>query len=256
MLLAIDVGNTNIVFGIFQNDKLMGTFRLMTSQQRTVDEMGLMILQYFHASKLSPDQLEAILIASVVPPVMETLTRALERYLGKTPLIVDEDIVPSIKYEVEGRLGADRSVACEAAMEKYGMPLIVIDLGTATTTDAISETGVYMGGTIQAGLNITTAALSQKAAKLPSIELKKPNTVLGLNTVEQMQSGCMYAYLGGVDYLLRQTKKEMGYGDGVKVVATGGLAPIIAEHTNMIDIVDHQLILDGLRILYEKYQKQ
>lgn len=254
MLLTIDVGNTNIVFGVFEKDKLIGTFRLNTTENRTSDEIGLMICQYFHSFQLNLTCVEDVIISSVVPQLMYAITNAVIKYIGKKPIIVDEDVFPSVKYEGEERLGADRSVCCEAAISNYKTPLIVLDLGTATTIDAISETGWYMGGSIFAGLRTSTEALYSKAAKLPRIELLKPPTVLGRNTIEQIQAGSVIGYIGSVEFLLRETKKEMGYGDAVKVVATGGLAKLIADHTDMIDVVDSQLLLYGLYILYQKYK--
>lgn len=252
MLLAIDVGNTNMVFGVFHDDELIGTFRLMTDANRTSDEIGLFICQYFRRFELKRDEIDDIMIASVVPQAMYSLTSAIMKYFGKKPIIIDEDVFPDIKYEGEERLGADRSVACVAAMEKYGSPLIALDFGTATTVDAVSEDGRYMGGCILAGIKISTEALFSKAAMLPRIELIKPPTVLGQNTVMQIQAGAVVGYIGAMEYLIRETKREMGYGDDVKVVATGGLARMVAENTTMIDIVDCQLILDGLRLIYEK----
>lgn len=252
MLLAIDVGNTNMVFGIYRNEKLIGTFRLMTATNRTSDEIGLMVCEYFTRFHLNPDDVEAVIVASVVPQVMHTLTNAMVKYVGKKPIIVDDDISPCIKYEGDERLGADRAVSCDAAMEKYGAPLIVLDFGTATTVDTISEDGNYLGGSILAGMQISTEALFSKAAKLPRIELSMPPTVLGFNTVEQIQAGSVAGYLGAIEFLIRSSKKEMGYGEQVKVVATGGLARMLAQYTDVIDVVDNYLILDGLRILYDK----
>ena len=234
---------------------LIGTFRLMTDANRTSDEIGLTACQYFRRFNIDMESVEDIIIASVVPQVMYTLTNAMFKYFGKKPLIIDDDVFPSIMYEGDERLGADRSVSCDAAIEKYGKPLVVLDFGTATTVDAISDTGWYLGGSILAGLQIATDALFAKAAKLPQIELVKPSTVLGRNTVEQIQAGSVVGYIGTIECLVRETKREMGYGDAVKVVATGGLARLIADNTDIIDIVDGQLILDGLRLIYEK-QKQ
>jgi type III pantothenate kinase len=256
MLLTIDVGNTNIVFGIFQNDKLIGTFRLSTTENRTADEIGLIICQYFNSFHIDLAYIEDVIIASVVPRIMFALTNAVIKYIGKKPIIVDEDVFPSVKYKGEGQLGADRSVCCEAALANYQAPLIVVDLGTATTIDAINETGWYMGGSIFAGLQTSTEALFSKAAKLPQIELIKPSTVLGYNTVEQIQAGSVIGYIGSVEFLLRETKREMGFGDTVTVVGTGGFSKLIADYTDMIDVVDSQLLLQGLQILHQKYEKE
>ena len=255
MLLAIDVGNTNMVFGVFREDELIGTFRLMTDTNRTSDEIGLFICQYFRRFDLKRDEIEAIMIASVVPQVMYTLTSAIVKYFGKKPIIIDEDVfAEEIRYEGDERLGSDRSVSCIAAMEKYGKPLVILDFGTATTVDAVSMDGHYLGGCIMAGIKISTEALFSKAAMLPRIELIKPPSVLGMSTVTQIQAGAVMGYIGAIEYLIRETKREMGCGDDVKVVATGGLARMVAENTQMIDVVDCQLILDGLRIIYKKNQ--
>lgn len=256
MLLTIDVGNTNMVFGIFEEEELIATFRLTTAENRTSDEIGLMVRQYFTCFQIDPALIEAVMIATVVPHSMYALTKAIVRYIGKKPIIVDEDVFPSIRYEGDERLGADRSVCCEAAIEKYGAPLIVLDFGTATTIDAVSESRWYMGGCILTGLKTNAEALFHKAAKLPLISLDKPNTVLGCSTIEQIQVGIVSGYIGSMEHLVRETKKEMGYGDEVKVIATGGLAKLIAEHTDFITVVDSQLIMDGLRILYKKYKEQ
>ena len=256
MLMAIDVGNTNMVFGLLEGEKLIGSFRLMTDANRTSDEIGLTVCQYFRHYNLTPDQVCDIIIASVVPQVMHTLTSAMVKYFGKKPLIIDEDVFPGIYYEGEDHLGADRAVACVAAMEKYGKPLVVLDFGTATTVDALDERGTYLGGSILAGVRVSTDALFHQAAMLPRIELIRPQTALGQNTIAQIQAGSVLGFIGAIEYLIRCTKEEMGYGDGVKVVATGGLARMIADNTTLIDIVDSQLIVDGLRIIYERHQKQ
>ena len=256
MLMVIDVGNTNMVFGIFDGEDLIGGFRLMTDANRTSDEIGLTVCQYFRRFELEMNKVEDVMIASVVPQVMYTLTNAIVKYVGKKPIIVDEDVDPGIEYEGDERLGADRSVACVAAMEKYGRPLVVLDFGTATTVDAISAEGRYLGGCILAGMRIFTDALFRQTAMLPRIELVRPDSVLGTSTVTQIQAGSVMGYIGAMEYLIRQTKAEMGYGDDVKVVATGGLARLVADNPDLIDLVDGQLILDGLRILYEKYKNE
>ena len=254
MLMAIDVGNTNMVFGLLEGDKLIGSFRLMTDANRTSDEIGLTVCQYFRRFDLTTDQVCDIVIASVVPQVMYTLTSAMVKYFGKKPLIIDEDIQPEIYYEGEDHLGADRAVSCVAAMAKYGKPLVVLDFGTATTVDALDSRGTYLGGCILAGIRVSTDALFRQAAMLPRIELVSPPTVLGQTTISQIQAGSVLGYIGAIEYLIRRTKAEMGFGDDVKVVATGGLARLIADNTDLIDVVDSQLIVDGLRILYERYK--
>ena len=238
MLMAIDVGNTNMVFGLLDGERLVGSFRLMTDANRTSDEIGLTVCEYFRRFDLTMDQVTDIIIASVVPQVMYTLTSAIIKYFGKKPIIIDEDVSTGIRYQGDDRLGADRSVSCVAAMEKYGKPLVVLDFGTATT----------------AGIRVSTDALFHQAAMLPRIELIRPASVLGKNTIAQIQAGSVMGYIGAIEYLIRQTKAEMPGGENATVVATGGLARLIADNTDLIDVVDGQLILDGLRIIYERYQ--
>lgn len=254
MLLTVDVGNTNMVFGIFQGETLAGSFRLKTDANRTSDEIGLYICEYFRRFGLALEGVEDVVIGSVVPQVMYTLTSAVIKYVGKTPLVVDDNLDPRLPYVTEAgdeRLGPDRAVADIAAMVKYGAPVVVLDFGTATTVDAVSPEGVYLGGCITAGVRVSTEALFQKAALLPRVELVKPPTVLGTTAVGQIQAGAVLGYIGSIEYLIRQTKEEMGC-PGIKVVATGGLARMVADNTNLIDIVDPQLVLDGLRIVYER----
>ena len=195
MLMAIDVGNTNMVFGLLEGDKLIGSFRLMTDANRTSDEIGLTVCEYFRRFDLTTDQVCDIVIASVVPQVMYTLTSAMVKYFGKKPLIIDEDIQPEMYYEGEGHLGADRAVSCVAAMEKYGKPLVVLDFGTATTLDAVSREGVYLGGCITAGVQVSIDGLFQKTALLPRVELVKPDTVLSTTAVGQIQAGAVLGYI-------------------------------------------------------------
>lgn len=257
MLLVIDVGNTNMEFGIYQGRELKGSFRLMTDANRTSDELGLWICQYFQRFGLDLGQVEDVVIGSVAPQVMHTLSRAVRTYVGKVPLIIDEDLDPRLPYvecDSDERLGPDRAVADIAAIEKYGAPLIVLDFGTATTLDAVSKDGVYLGGCITAGVRVSIDGLFQKTALLPRVELVKPDTVLGLTAVGQIQAGAVMGYIGAIEYLIRQAKAEMG-GEGIKVVATGGLARMVAESTDLIDIIDPQLVLDGLRIIYEREKR-
>lgn len=257
MLMAIDVGNTNMVFGLFRGEEPAGSFRLRTDPSRTADEIGLLAWDYFRRFGWDAGEVEDVVIASVVPPVMRALGEAMERYFGRRPLVVDVDLDPGLPYEVKGdeRLGADRSVAAVAAIARYGAPLVILDFGTATTVDAISKDGGYLGGSISAGVGISADALTQKAALLPRVELKCPPTVLGSSAVGQIQAGVMLGYIGAMEYLIRRTKAEMGY-EQVKVVATGGLAPTVAENTPLIDVVDDGLILDGLRLIYGKYRRR
>ncbi|MEG1857953.1 MAG: type III pantothenate kinase [Pseudoflavonifractor sp.] len=253
MLLAIDVGNTNMVFGVFRESTLVGSFRLMTDQNRTSDEIGLLACAYFQRFGLVTSEVEDVIIASVVPHVMYTLTNAVMKYFGKTPMILDDGVDPGLPYCVEGneRLGPDRAVACVAALEKYGGPVVVLDFGTATTLDAVNRDGVYQGGCITAGVRISTEALFQKTARLPMVELVMPERVLGTTAVSQIQAGAVMSYIGAMEYLIGKAKQELG-GGAIKVIATGGLARMVAENTDMIDTVDSGLVLDGLRIIYHR----
>ena len=256
--MLIDVGNSNIVFGVYKDQKIAGTFRLTSNVTRTSDELGLNAWAYFHRFGLDPREVEDVIICSVVPGIMHALTNAIIKYFDRVPIVVNEHVFPSLNYP-EGvdysGLGADRSVACMAAVEKYGAPLIALDFGTATTLDAIDEGGCYRGGCILAGVQISVNALFQRTAQLPQIELAVPPTFMGMDTVSQIQIGGLLGYIGSIEYLIRNTKAELQNGDKAKVVATGGLARLVAENTSVIDVVDGGLILDGLVSIYDKYKK-
>ena len=257
MLLTIDVGNTNMVFSVFEGETLRGSFRLTTVAGRTSDELGMDIWNQLSRLGIRPEDLADAIISSVVPPVMAALTDALARYLGKTPIVVDVDVDPGLPYGVVSNehLGADRSVACVAAIHKYGAPLILADMGTATTVDAISREGVYMGGCITAGARISIEALFQKTALLPQVSLALPEKVLSGTAVGQIQAGAVLGYIGAMERLITQAREELDEPEAM-VVATGGLAPVIAAGTDLIDVVDGQLIPDGLRLLYQKYLRE
>ena len=257
MLLTIDVGNTNMVFSIFDGEELKGSFRLTTVAGRTSDELGMDIWNQLSRLGVRPEDLTDAIVSSVVPPVMAALTDAMVRYLDKTPIVVDVDVDPGLPYGVMSneRLGADRSVACVAAIHKYGAPLILADMGTATTVDAISRAGVYMGGCITAGARISIEALFQKTALLPQVSLALPEKVLSGTAVGQIQAGAVLGYIGAMERLITQAREEIDEPEAI-VVATGGLAPVIAAGTDLIDVVDGQLIPDGLRLLYQKYLRE
>ena len=254
MLLVIDVGNTNMEFGLYRGAELIGSFRLMTDANRTSDELGLWLCQYFQRFGLELGQVEDVVIGSVVPQVMHTLSTAVRKYVGKRPLVLDDGLDPGLPYvacDSDERLGPDRAAADIAAIAKYGAPVIVLDFGTATTLDAVSREGVYLGGCITAGVRVSIDGLFQKTALLPRVELVKPDTVLGLTAVGQIQAGAVLGYIGAIEYLIRKAREEMGDPE-VKVVATGGLSRMVAENTDLIDVIDPQLVLDGLRIIYER----
>ncbi len=257
MLLAIDVGNTNMVFGIYEDGAWRSTFRLMTDQKRTSDELGLIVTEYFERFGLDAAQVGAVLISSVVPPVMHALSNMAKKYFNVAPTVVGVDVDPGLRYDVdsEERLGADRGVACVGAIAKYGAPLIVLDFGTATTVDAINGTEGYLGGAILGGLRVTMDALIQNTSMLPSVEIAKPEKIIGTSTVGMLQAGLVGGYIGSVEYLIRRTREELGAdGEDAMVVATGGLARMIADCTDEIDVVDPYLILDGLVTVYRRQQ--
>lgn len=260
MLLTIDAGNTNIEFGLYEGTALKGTFRLMTKASQTSDEIGLLVCEYFRRFDLALDMVEDVIIASVVPGIMYSLKSAMVKYVGKKPLVVNEDVFPVLGFLGKASskdLGADRSVACMAAMEKYGAPLVVLDFGTATTVDAVDKNGIYVGGSICTGLRLSMDALAQNAAMLPNVELTMPDTVLGYDTVTQIQAGIVGGYVGSMEYLIRRTKAEMAErDDSIKVVATGGLSHLVADHSTAIDIIDRELVLDGLASIYRSYKEK
>src|SRR5437762_7191913 len=252
MLLAIDIGNTNTSLGVFEGDKLLVHWRLATDHARTGDEWGVLARNLFALSSLDFKAIDAIAIASVVPPLNFTVNRMAQVYFSLTPLFVDHKTqtgVP-ILYQPASDVGADRIVDAVAAIHKYGAPCIVVDFGTATTFDAINATGEYLGGVITPGITISSDALFERAAKLPRVEIKRPEKVIGSATVEAMQSGLYYGYVGLVDDILRRMIAELG--GSPRVIATGGLAPLIAKGSRYVEIVDETLTLEGLRLVYER----
>lgn len=254
MLLAIDVGNTNMEFGFLDGEQVLGSFRQVTDPDRSAQVIGADLEKGMQTLGVRPDQVEAAIITSVVPPVMDALVAAVAQVTGQQALVVDRDMDPGLPYEAEERLGADRAVCCVAAVAKYGAPVIVLDFGTATTVDAVAKDGSYLGGCILAGVRTSTNALFGKTALLPQIDLELPSTVLGRDAVTQIQAGSVLGAIGSAEYLIRRTKAEMGYGADVPVVATGGLGRLVAEHSDCIDVVDNTLVLDGLRLIYERYR--
>lgn len=253
MILVVDVGNTNIVLGIYQGKELLHHFRISTSRQSTVDEYGVLIHNLFQMSKILVSEIEGVIVSSVVPPLVRVVEEMCLKYIKKNPLIVGPGIKTglNLRYENPREVGADRIVNAVAAVEQYGGPLIVVDFGTATTFDCIDSQGNYLGGAIVPGIGIATEALVQRASKLPRVELEKPKKVIGRNTVHAMQAGIIYGYAGQVDGLVRRIKAEME-ADNVKVIATGGLAELIASESDSIDKIDALLTLEGLRIIYER----
>lgn len=253
MILVIDVGNTNIVLGIYEEKKLVNFWRVKTDAEKTSDEYGMIISQLFASQDYKFSDIEAVVISSVVPPIMYALDHMARKYFGKDPLIVGPGIKTGINIKLDNpkEVGADRIVNAVAAYEMYGGPLIIVDFGTATTYCAVSKNGEYLGGAISPGVRISMDALFQRTAKLPRVELIKPGAVICKNTINSIQSGVIYGYVGQVDYIVRRMKKELGE-PGTKVVATGGLSKLIASESETIDTVNGLLTLEGLRIIYER----
>lgn len=253
MILVIDVGNTNITFGVYQEKVLETTFRVTTKIPRTSDEYGFTVRELLRNNNISSKEIEGCIIASVVPNVMHALVNAIKRYIGVEPLIVGPGIKTGIKIVSENpkETGADRIVDAVAAYELYGGPILVLDYGTATTYDLIDQDGNFGVCIIAPGIGISAKALWEDAAKLPQIEIKKPESILASTTVTSMQAGLVYGQIGQTEYIINRVKRESGF-DNLKVVATGGLGRIIADATDTIDEYNATLTLEGLRILYEK----
>ena len=254
MLLAIDAGNTNIVFGLYLKDKLIGHWRAETDREKTEDEYAVLLrgLLSLSVKDIQFKDIKDIIVSCVVPPILPALENLSKKYFNTSPVIVGPGIKTGmpILYENPREVGADRIVNAVAGYEKYGGPLIIVDFGTATTFDAVSQKGEYMGGVIAPGIVISMEALFERAAKLPKVELVKPETVIGRNTISSMQSGAMYGYAGLVDRIVEEMKMEIG--EKTFVAATGGLAEMVAAEAKTIKEVNPFLTLDGLRIIFEK----
>ena len=256
MILVIDVGNTNITCGVYKEKKLLTTFRMSTRQVRTSDEYGILMVDLLRTNKVDKDALRGVCIASVVPQVMHSLLGAIHRYLKLEPIIVGSGVRTGIRITSENpkEIGPDRIVDVVAAYEKYGGPVLVLDFGTATTYDLVTEDGCFGVGITAPGIRISAKALWEDTARLPEVEIKKPDSILARETVTSMQAGLIYGQIGQTEYIIEQVKKETGY-HNLKVVATGGLGRIIADATDKIDVYDSSLTLDGLRIIYEKNKR-
>ena len=254
MLLGVDVGNTHITLGVFDGSKLKATFRMTAKQPRTSDEYGIQLCDLLVHRDFQVKDITDVIISSVVPDVMQSLGSAIIKYFGIKPFVPSTlDMGLQINTEHPKEIGPDRIVDAVAAYEKYGGPVIVIDYGTATTYDVVTEDGVFEGGVISPGIRTSARALWGGAAMLPEIEIKKPDSIMAKETVSSMQGGLIFGYIGQTEYIVKKFR-EAGYADA-KVVATGGLGNIIFSETDAIDIYDPNLTLNGLRIIYEKNKK-
>ncbi len=255
MLWVADIGNTHTVLGLYSEDVLIKTWRIRTDPERTTDEWGLLLASLFDLAAVAVKHVTAAAISSVVPPAINALKQASINYFEVEPLVVGPGTKTglAIRYENPREVGADRVVNAVAAYAKTQKACIVVDFGTATTFDCISQKGEYLGGAISTGISTALDALVSRAAKLPKVELGKPRNVLGRNTVESMQSGILYGYVSLVDGLVERLKKEMGA--DVAVIATGGLAKVIADESSTIESVETNLTLEGLRLIYQRNLK-
>ncbi|WP_027415787.1 type III pantothenate kinase [Aneurinibacillus terranovensis] len=255
MLFVIDVGNTNIVLGVFEGSELKEHWRIGTDRSKTDDEFGMLVKSLLFDKGLSFDQIEGAIISSVVPPLIFPLEKMCHKYFNLKPMIIGPGLKTGLNIKAENprEIGADRIVNAVAAIHEYGSPLIVVDFGTATTFCFIDEEGGYHGGAIAPGITISTEALYSRAAKLPRIELVKPPNVIGRNTIHAMQSGIIYGFVGQVDGIVRLMKKESA--GNPRVIATGGLATLVGNESTEIDIVDTWLTLKGLRLIYDRNKK-
>lgn len=250
MLLCIDIGNTNIVLGLYEGETLAHHWRIATGRERMADEYGpLLLVQLQHVGRQPADVHDAAL-ASVVPPLTGVFVELCRRYIGVDPLVVDAGVRTGVRLRVDNprEVGADRVLDAAAAFRKYGGPACVVDFGTATTFDAISAEGDYLGGAIAPGIGVAAWALAERTAKLPRVEIAPPPQVIGRNTVHSMQSGLFFGYIGLVEGMVARFRRELG--DDMRVIATGGLAELIAQETDIFQVVDPWLTLEGLRLIY------
>lgn len=253
MLLTIDVGNTHITMGILDHDEIIGNFRLTTKTPRTSDEFGICLSTLLDRNKIREDEIDDVIISSVVPKIMHSLTNCIRKYLNKMPIIIGPGIKTGIQIQTDNpkEVGADRIVNVAAAYHTYHKACLIIDFGTATTFDYVNQEGVFCHTVIAPGLEIAAQALWNQTAKLPEFEIKKPHSILAKNTVHGMQAGVVYGYIGQVEYIIKEMKKELGI-DDLLVIATGGLGRIIASETTMIESYDPHLAFKGMKIIYDR----
>jgi type III pantothenate kinase len=259
MLLAIDVGNTNIVLGVFEDDQLTESWRLQTLRERTADEIGILVTHLFSERNVDKSRVDGIIISSVVPPLTGTMEEMAERYFGRTPLTVDPASNTGMKilYTPASDVGADRIVNAVAAYEMFGRkqrtPVIAVDFGTATTFDVISGAGEYLGGVICPGIGISADALFQRAARLPRVDVRKPPSIIGQTTVTSMQAGLFFGYVSMVDGIVQRIRAELPGGDRAACIATGGMATVLSHETTVIQHVEPDLTLQGLRLIWHRF---
>lgn len=257
MVITIDVGNTNITVGVFRGDEVMATFRITTKMPRTSDEYGMLLSNLLEQNNIRHDDIEDAIIASVVPNVMHSLEGAIIKYFGINPIIVESGTKTGIRVVTENprQIGADRIVDAAAAYELYGGPVLVLDFGTATTYDLVDKNGAFVSGVTAPGIRISAKALWEDAAKLPEIEIRKPESILAKETISSMQAGLVYGQIGQTEYIVKHMIEEADMGP-VKVVATGGLGRIIANETDVIDVYDPNLTLKGMNLIYKKQNRK
>lgn len=257
MLITIDVGNTNITVGVFEEDEIKATFRMTTKMPRTSDEYGMLLLNLLEQNEISPKDIDDAIVVSVVPNVMHALERAIVKYLHIAPIFVEPGIKTGIRIAIDNpkQVGADRIVDAAAAYGLYGGPVLVLDFGTATTYDLIDSGGTFLTGITAPGIQTAAKALWEDAAKLPEIEIRKPDTIMAKDTITSMQAGLVYGQIGQTEYIIRKVKEESGLAN-IKVVATGGLGKIIAGETDTIDIFDPTLTLKGMLLIYKKQNRK
>lgn len=257
MLLAVDVGNTNITFGVFEGETLRTSFRMTTDAPRTSDEFGFALVSLLERNDIPHERIKGAVISTVVPDVMHALVRSVQRYLKVDPLLIAPGVKTGIRIATPNpaEIGADRIVDAVGAYEKYGGPVLVLDFGTATTYDLITEKGEFVAGITAPGIRLSARALWTGTAKLPEIEIKKPASILAQETISSMQAGLVYGQIGQTEYIINKVREESGY-TNMKVVATGGLGRIISNETKAIDVYDSALTLDGLRRIYERNTKK
>lgn len=251
MLLAVDIGNSNVVVGVFQGEELRATWRVATDVHKMCDEYAVLLLNLFPRQGMESAQIKEAILCSVVPPLVPIFQEVCLRYFEVTPLVVEAGVKTGVRICTDNprEVGADRVVNCAAAHRLYGGPLIVIDFGTATTLDAVSKEGDYLGGAIAPGVEVAAEALYLRAAKLPRIELSRPKQAIGKNTVSAMQSGLIFGYVGLIEGIVARMREELG--GRAQVIATGGLAHIMAKETRVIEVVNPHLTLLGLRFIHE-----